>query len=286
MNSSSWASTIAEGPQTEPGTQASSHQTSRPGPHDYRISPFSPSPPPQSEEVFRSDNRDDHYSARAHSGQPRRRNSVVLSSDPDEDTWDAPRYPVGTVESDSAALGWSESPTRIPSHDRLIESTGSIAAGAGGSRITGNGHASGSNNNVHGAERVRRARVLFDGSHGSGGGTDTPQRYENHARSTPRRSQQQDTTPNQQDSHGTLNSEMRTTLAAERLRIQRQAAVEESHRLSQWEQQYRRLANNDYSRSPRWIRSALGEDIVTRGRDYSDDVGTAGIGWGEDGRTL
>ncbi|KMU90373.1 hypothetical protein CIHG_08183 [Coccidioides immitis H538.4] len=74
-------------------------------------------------------------------------------------------------------------------------------------------------------------------------------------------------------------------LSAERLRLQRRAAIEESQRLNQWEQQYRRLMEFDQLRNNPRFRSLRG-DFSDRPNREEMGVGTAGVGWGEDGRTL
>ncbi|RHZ56212.1 uncharacterized protein CDV56_107033 [Aspergillus thermomutatus] len=85
-------------------------------------------------------------------------------------------------------------------------------------------------------------------------------------------------------------SELRTNVAAERLRRQRQIINEAQNRNNQREQRYRQqLLGFEQTRSPRWIRSVLNE-LPDRGlgsgtRDL-ESGSTAGLGFGADGRTL
>ncbi|PLN81373.1 WD40-repeat-containing domain protein [Aspergillus taichungensis] len=101
----------------------------------------------------------------------------------------------------------------------------------------------------------------------------------------------QDATPEPRyDSPRMSSSELRTNVAAERIRRQRQIINEAQNRHLQREQRYRQqLMGIDQSRSPRWTRSAVNE-VSGRGlgalhRDQ-DSGSTAGLGWGADGRTL
>ncbi|EAW13875.1 uncharacterized protein ACLA_069030 [Aspergillus clavatus NRRL 1] len=85
-------------------------------------------------------------------------------------------------------------------------------------------------------------------------------------------------------------SELRTNVAAERLRRQRQMINEAHNRNNQREQRYRQqLLGFEQTRSPRWIRSVLNEipdrGLGTGNRDQ-EQGSTAGLGWGADGRTL
>ncbi|KAF7115656.1 hypothetical protein CNMCM5793_002896 [Aspergillus hiratsukae] len=85
-------------------------------------------------------------------------------------------------------------------------------------------------------------------------------------------------------------SELRTNVAAERLRRQRQIINEAQHRNTQREQRYRQqLLGFEQTRSPRWIRSVLNElpdrSLGSGARDQ-ETGSTAGLGFGADGRTL
>lgn len=107
--------------------------------------------------------------------------------------------------------------------------------------------------------------------------------------STPRRSERPDATPESRYDR-LLNSELRTNVAAERLRRQRQLANEVHNRAGQWEQRYRQQAMGfEQARSSRWIRNVVNQlpdrSLGHAHRDH-ESGGTAGVGWGADGRTL
>lgn len=108
--------------------------------------------------------------------------------------------------------------------------------------------------------------------------------------STPRRHDRQEaTSDNRYEPPRLLNSEIRANVTAERLRRQRQLINEAQHRNHQRDLRSRQqLLGFDQTRSPRWIRSVL-NDLPDRSlhmhRDQ-DPGGTAGLGWGADGRTL
>lgn len=84
-----------------------------------------------------------------------------------------------------------------------------------------------------------------------------------------------------------LNSELRANVAAERLRRQRQL-INEAHNRNSLRDQRHRPHLLGFEPSPRWIRNILNE---LPDRNYhvhrdQDPGGTAGLGWGADGRTL
>ncbi|THC97226.1 hypothetical protein EYZ11_003279 [Aspergillus tanneri] len=85
------------------------------------------------------------------------------------------------------------------------------------------------------------------------------------------------------------NTELRTNVAAERLRRQRQMINDARNRNSQGERFRQQLPGYDQPRSSRWMHSIL-DELPDRslGVGYRDqDTGsTAGVGWGADGRTL
>lgn len=108
--------------------------------------------------------------------------------------------------------------------------------------------------------------------------------------SNPRHPDRQETTSeSRHEPSRLLNSELRANVSAERLRRQRQMINEAHNRNSQRDQRYRQqLLGFEQARSPRWIRSILNElpDRPWHGHRDQDPGGTAGLGWGADGRTL
>ncbi|PGH18706.1 hypothetical protein AJ80_04359 [Polytolypa hystricis UAMH7299] len=289
LNSSRWASSIEEGSQPIPQSRLPRVLSPLP-PSDSpptgqgNQSPLSFPPPNPERTAGRSDQSRDNTSDRVRPGQPRRRNSVVLSQDnttpTSNTTTTSTLAPHPTI-----TFRWSQSPSQIAPTDDSLDAAGSNTAGPSGATSgTDSGQSNGSATSGSYAHDRARARVLFGGSPSVAAGDNQGQRQRgSRPRSIPRRSERIDIAR-------ALNSELRTTLAAERLRLQRQAAVQESHRLSQWEQQYRRLVDLDQTRSPRWIRGGASDlaerHIAQSSRNREKGVGTAGIGWGAEGRTL
>lgn len=84
-----------------------------------------------------------------------------------------------------------------------------------------------------------------------------------------------------------LNSELRANVAAERIRRQRQL-INEAHNRNSLRDQRHRPHLLGFERSPRWIRNVLNElpDRNFHVPVDQDPCGTAGLGWGADGKTL
>lgn len=141
-------------------------------------------------------------------------------------------------------------------------------------------------------ETISRARTSVDPSlpAAESASSGTRQRSQRSS-SIPRRWERPDAaSENRYDAPRMLNAELRANVAAERLRRQRQMVNEAHARASQWDQRYRQqLLGFEQTRSPRWIRSIL-NDLPDRnlGHAHRDQEpgGTAGVGWGADGRTL
>jgi hypothetical protein len=286
LNTARWASSIEEVPPSRLPRSLSPlpYSDSTSGIQGGNLTPLSSSPSNRDTVSTRHESIRDRNLERARAVQPRRRSSVILSQENsvpatqllNPSTPNAAPHPTIT-------LRWIESPSQIPLSDAPFDAPGSNTAGPNGA-TQDNPNSAGPSSSDRGQDRINRARVLFDGSLGQQATSMAGQRQ----RPQRSRSDRPDTAAEVQESQGTLNPELRTALATERLRLQRQVAVEESHRLSQWEQQYRRLLD-----SPRWIRSVLGEipdrNTVQDAQDVQDEergVGTAGVGWGKDGRTL
>lgn len=110
--------------------------------------------------------------------------------------------------------------------------------------------------------------------------------------SIPRRSERPEaTSEGRYDPPRLLNSEMRANVAAERLMRQRFPPNQDVHRRMSPGERYRQqqFMTFEQTRSPRWIRSMLNDlpDRSLAGETRGDEPnGTAGIGWGADGRTL
>jgi hypothetical protein len=134
---------------------------------------------------------------------------------------------------------------------------------------------------------LSRASALWDTSFPSAQVTSSETRQRSQrSRSIPRRSERPvGATESRYDAQRVTNSELRANVAAERLRRQRLAG-NEVIRQRRWiglnEDQ---LIFYNQVRSPRWIRSIL-NDFPDRNLAHQDPGGTAGVGWGADGRSL
>jgi hypothetical protein len=118
-----------------------------------------------------------------------------------------------------------------------------------------------------------------------------PLRNGHRSPSSQRRSEERTRTPEVRHEPMTRlsSTELRTNVAAERLRRQRQIITEAQSRHNEQEQHYRQLLGLEQSRSPRWIRNILNElpdRSLGVGHRDQDPGCTAGLGWGSDGRTL
>ncbi|WEW59027.1 hypothetical protein PRK78_004495 [Emydomyces testavorans] len=287
LNAARWASSIEEGPQRIPRYVSPLPLSGSPPPRDGRRSPLSTSPP-------------DHFSSRhlsardrnlerTRTGEPRRRSSVILSQDNTSSSGPSNPSNSALIPHPTITLRWTASPSQLPSSDSPFETTPGNAGGTT-STIHINGQIGSSSSNTHDRSAeitAPRARVLFDRYLGVPTNNGSGQRQRGlRSRSIPRRSERpSDVTVEMEDSQSGQNPEVRTNLAAERLRFQRRAAIEESQRLNQWEQQYRRLMEFEQLRNNPRFRSLRG-DFSDRTNREEMGLGTAGVGWGEDGRTL
>ncbi|EER29637.1 hypothetical protein CPC735_073190 [Coccidioides posadasii C735 delta SOWgp] len=285
LNTARWASSIEEGPQRAPRYASPLPGSGSSPPRGSRHSPLSSSPP---DHFPRHEHIRDRNLERTRIGEPRRRSSVVLSQD-SSSSHSQPNPPNSAlIPHPTITLRWTASPSQLPPSDSPFETTPSNSATTS-SAIHVNGRANSGSNGHEGTSEIAipRARVLFDRSLGVSTSNGSGQRQRGlRSRSIPRRSERPPgATAEVQDSPGGPNAETRTNLAAERLRLQRRAAIEESQRLNQWEQQYRRLMEFDQLRNNPRFRSLRG-DFSDRPNREEMGVGTAGVGWGEDGRTL
>ncbi|EFR05147.1 hypothetical protein MGYG_08159 [Nannizzia gypsea CBS 118893] len=285
LNTARWASSIEEGPQRLPHLisplpySASSTYQQRAASQFLGTSPPPPPPPPPPDHYI-TRNEPSRNSDRARTGAPRRRNSVILSQDsssrPTVHTssaliphpgislrWPYSPNQVPAPNDDPETLSMEDDFPRIPSPNEDGVQTGPSNSAHRGSRAPQPEDTSSSNSRPNTAQRQRLAR----------------------SRSIPRRADRPTRAPGERlDPRNTMDSELRSTLAAERLRAQRQAAVEENQRLTEWEQQYRRVLELDNIRSSPRIRNFSGE--IYGGRESGWGVGTAGVGWSDNGRTL
>ncbi|GBF66663.1 hypothetical protein TMEN_9383 [Trichophyton mentagrophytes] len=284
LNTARWASSIEEGPQRlphliSPLPNPSYSYQQRPSSQYLGASPPPPPPPPPPDHYI-TRNEPSRNSERPRTGAPRRRNSVILS----QDSSSRP-----TVHTSSAliphpgmSLRWPYSPNQVPAPN---DETDALSMEEDFPRIPSpneDGVQTGPSSTTHRGSRAQQPEDTSSSS--SRPNTGQRQRLAR-SRSIPRRADRPTRVPGERlDPRNTMHSELRSTLAAERLRAQRQAAVEENQRLSEWEQQYRRVLELDNIRASPRIRNLSGE--IYGGRESGWGVGTAGVGWSDDGRTL
>lgn len=297
LNSAQWASTIEEGPQARltrlmsPLPRSGSPQGSQTG----NRSPLSSSPPPPDRSTARHESAREGDAGRSGGGgQPRRRSSVVLSQDNQapgaSSSVNAPNSALAPHP--TITLTWTASPSQVPRSDSPLETAGANNAGPSDTATAGpgNGQASSSSSSGRSQHGPHRARVVLDRSLGippadaSGQQRQRSQR----SRSIPRRADRPDATTGDRQDPG---------LAAERLRLHRQAALEDRLRERQHrqlremeEQQLRYLRESEQTRVTPFLRRDVNDPTIYSHRDRERQrelgVGTAGIGWGEDGHTL
>ncbi|EEP76813.1 predicted protein [Uncinocarpus reesii 1704] len=283
LNAARWASSIEEGYPRGSYVSPMAIPHASP-PRGSRHSPLSTSPP----DHFHSRHEPprDRNLERTRTNEPRRRSSVVLSQE-NSASGQSTSSNSALIPHPTITLRWTASPSRLPLSDSPFETTPTNVPTT--TTIHINGQAGSSSNAPEGTSEITapRARVLFDRQLGNSTANGSGQRRSGlRARSIPRRSERLPiSTAEAQDSRGVQDSELRTNVATERLRYQRRAAIEESQRLNQWEQQYRRLMEFDQLRNNPRFRSLRG-DFADRANREQIGVGTAGVGWGEDGRTL
>ncbi|PGG95422.1 hypothetical protein AJ79_10069 [Helicocarpus griseus UAMH5409] len=185
----------------------------------------------------------------------------------------------------SVTLRWTQSPPHIQPSDQPSDADGSndSANRSGTTQSTENEQ---SNGNAPANRQLARARVLFDHSPQAPPLALQAQQLRLHrTRSIPRRTDRPDASSTEQpDLQSGISYE-------ERSRLSRQAAIEEARRTTGAAHgQYRRRIDPE-SRAPRWVRTSLAGDWGIGGglptsREQERGVGTAGIGWGDDARTL
>ncbi|KAI9924984.1 hypothetical protein MW887_006391 [Aspergillus wentii] len=226
-----------------------------------------------------------HVAATDRNFNARRQDSVVLSQGHSGTNSRASEMADTNVEAQpSITLSWTTSPSELQSAtlDNL-----SRAADPSTSNTSTPSNESGTGNRPQNA--ADRLSANFD----PGNNTTSmhPLQRSHRSSSTPRRSERQESTA-QESRHEPprlLTADLRSNVAAERLRRQRQLINETHSRNTQREPRHRQqLLGFEQTRSPRWIRNILNElpDRSLHGHRDQEPGGTAGIGWGTDGRTL
>ncbi|KAL7651072.1 hypothetical protein ACMYSQ_010815 [Aspergillus niger] len=261
LNTARWTSRMEDGlAERRARANAHPHPPVRPrfhGPTDEATRASGPtSPPPRSHpsrELYQEDSQSGTGDRSQHA---RRRGSVLLTPSQNEASSRTPE--IGLANPDpqpSITLSWTASPSEIYPN-----------------RSDTPAHATDSS-----SSELNSSDLL------------PPPRNHQRSRSGHRRLESQDGTPEVlQDTPRLSGTELRASVAVERLRRQqRQNAMlphsRQSHlryRQTQWD--------FEQARSPRWIRNVLNElpdRSLGIGRDQ-EPGSTAGIGWGADGRTL
>ena len=283
LNTAQWASTIEEGPQAHFARllNPSLDPNSPLGPQLGNRSPLSSSPPDRS--TSRREPPADAQTGRSRA-QPRRRSSVVLAQDrspPGASSSNAPGSAL--VPHPTVTLTWTEAPSQVPRPESPIETSSSSNAGPSGTTFgVVPGRASSSSSSGRSQGSTQRARTLLDRALGIPTPSASNQQRPHRARSIPRRADRPEAARDRQE----------TALAAERLRLHRVNADDNNERDTRRirdaeEQQLRRMREAEQIRITPWLRSDRSIYAAReRERQRELGVGTAGIGWGEDGHTL
>ncbi|QSS50473.1 WD repeat domain-containing protein [Histoplasma capsulatum var. duboisii H88] len=198
--------------------------------------------------------------------------------------------PAHGINPSSITLRWTQSPARLQPSDYPSDADGSNATGRSGAAQSTNNEQPNGNGNANGptsSRQLPRARVLFNRSPenpASPLSTQAQQVRLHRTRSIPRRADRLDHAVERQEGQ-TIGS-----TPEERSRLRRQAVIEEGRRTGVGApfSHYRRRIEVGQLRAPRWARMALGDDgrYGSTSRERERGLGTAGIGWGADGRTL
>ncbi|KAE8158744.1 hypothetical protein BDV40DRAFT_291506 [Aspergillus tamarii] len=213
----------------------------------------------------------------------RRQASVILSQGNSETRNRTPEAGSSNIETQpSITLSWTASPSEIQS---IVSETRQRAADSSSDRSSSSGNETGVGSRNYGT--LGRPSATFDYSAVPVDSIPRPRDHQR-SRSGHRHTERQDNLASTR--HEPLrvsNTELRTNVAAERLRRQRQV-VNETHNRNH--PRYRQqILGIDNTRSPRWIRSILNElpdRSLGIGQRDQGPGSVAGIGWGADGRTL
>jgi hypothetical protein len=214
----------------------------------------------------------------------RRQASVILSQGNAEPNNRTPETGGSNIDPQpSITLSWTASPSEIQS---LVPDNRQRAADLSSSdQSSSSGNEAGVVSRSYGT--LGRPSANFDYSSAV---VDSTPRSRDHQRSRSghRHAERQEHAANIRHEPSRLsNTELRTNVAAERLRRQRQI-VNEAHSRNQ-PRNRQQILGIDNTRSPRWIRSILNElpdRSLGVGHRDQEPGSTAGIGWGADGRSL
>ncbi|KAJ9236557.1 hypothetical protein DTO166G5_4022 [Paecilomyces variotii] len=274
LNTARWSSRLEENLGERPLRMTLHPRSrSRPGGHGSTDVANRSTSPLRYSDTLQEFFRESYLGRSDNSLQPRRQGSVVLSQGNAAQAAHSSDATTSSAEvQPTITLSWTASPSEIQA------SPADAARGPQPTSLTADSVA-GTTNNTRGdsqAHTTSRSGLL----------TDSRERSQRSS-SIPRRSERLDTSvENRFEPSRLLTAELRANVAAERLRRQRQVPGESSSRAGHWDQRYRQqFMGFDNSRSPRWIRHIL-NDLPDRNPSNQEPGGTAGVGWGADGRTL
>ncbi|PWY73716.1 hypothetical protein BO70DRAFT_364630 [Aspergillus heteromorphus CBS 117.55] len=217
--------------------------------------------------------------------QARHQGAAVLTPSHNETNSQAAQEtgPISMDPQPSITLSWTASPSEMHPENPLH------AVDSSSSDPSSSGNETGPVSRSHGT--IGRPSANFDYSNTTAELLPRPRNHQRSRSGHRRLERQESSTPDAlPDPPRLSNTELRASVAAERLRRQRQSMNEPPSRHDQREQRYRQQPwGFEQTRSPRWIRSVLNElpdRSMGIGHRDQDPGSTAGIGWGADGRTL
>ncbi|RAL03418.1 uncharacterized protein BO80DRAFT_442552 [Aspergillus ibericus CBS 121593] len=294
LNTARWTSRMEDGlAERRARANAHPHPAVRPRFHGSteeasRASRFT-SPPRHGDagrDLYREEPQTEAGDRRQHA---RRQGSILLTPGNNEASSRTPETGLANIDPQpSITLSWTASPSEMyPNASEALPH----AADSSSSDPSSSGNELGSATRTQGT--TNRPSANFDYSNIT---ADLLPRPRNHQRSRSghRRPERQDSTPEAlHDTPRLSSTELRASVAVERIRRQRQNLTEVHNQMqtrhSQRDQRYRQQPwGFEQTRSPRWIRNVLNElpdRSLGVGRDQ-EPGSTAGIGWGADGRTL
>lgn len=270
LNTARWSSRVEENPGERPPRMTFHPRSrSRPGAHGSTDVANRSTSPLRYSDALHEFFRESYLGRTDRNLQPRRQGSVVLSQGNTTQIAHGSEGSTSNIElQPTITLSWTASPSEIQASpadtSRESQSMSLTTGSAGGASADSQPHTT-TRSTLSADSRERSQR----------------------SSSIPRRSERLDTSLESRfEPSRMLTAELRANVAAERLRRQRQAPAESSSRTGAWDQRYRQqFTGFDQTRSPRWIRHIL-NDLPDRNLSNQDPGGTAGVGWGADGRTL
>ncbi|KAK2741566.1 hypothetical protein FQN57_005549 [Myotisia sp. PD_48] len=247
----------------------------------------SPMTPPPEQPFLRHEPSVERAPDQARVGPPRRRGSIILSQDSSLSHPSA-RPSSALIPHPAFSVRWTYSPSRLPLpesvQDATVPYTERPTATTNGVLPNGSSSSSSSSSNAPNDTHSHRSTGESSTTTRPSNNSDNGYQRLHRSRSIPRRANRLGgNTAGSQAQVATSRTLQELSRVMERFRSQRQAVLEESHRLPEWQSQYRRLLELDQFRpTPRSRHDRNFNDSSEEDRG----VGTAGIGWANDGQTL